>query len=49
MGGFLSTLFGGGGEKKKPTVSAHDKAVFELKNQRDKLKQYQKKVCIHAL
>ena len=30
--------------KKGPTISAKDKAILELKVQRDKLKQYEKKV-----
>lgn len=35
---------GGGGSKakKKQRVNSHDKAVLDLKVQRDKLKQYQK-------
>lgn len=32
--------------KKAPTVSSKDKAILELKVQRDKLKQYEKKVCL---
>lgn len=32
-------------KKKKGRVTAHDKAVLDLKNQRDKLKVYQKRVC----
>merc|ERR1711907_127299 len=34
---------GGGGSKGKKKVSAHDRALLDLKVQRDKLKQYQKK------
>jgi hypothetical protein len=37
MGGLFS-------KKKKPTVNQHDRAVLDLKVQRDKLKQYQTKV-----
>lgn len=32
-------------KRKKGRVTAHDKAVLDLKVQRDKLKQYQKRVC----
>jgi hypothetical protein len=39
MGGLFSK------KKKENKVSQHDKAVLDLKVQRDKLKQYQKKVC----
>lgn len=42
MGNLFANLFG----TAKPQVNSHDKAVFELKNQRDKLKQYQKKVFL---
>ena len=43
MGGLFSSS-----AKKAPRVSSHDKAVLDLKVQRDKLTQYQKKVppCI---
>jgi charged multivesicular body protein 6 len=33
-----------GGNGSKVKITAHDKAVLDLKVQRDKLKQYQKKV-----
>jgi hypothetical protein len=37
------TMGGGGSKsKKKQRVNSHDKAVLDLKVQRDKLKQYQK-------
>jgi hypothetical protein len=42
MGSFFSSIFGGG--EKKP--SEHDNAVWELKIQRDKLTQYQKKIMV---
>ena len=32
-------------KRKKGRVTAHDTAVLDLKVQRDKLKQYQKRVC----
>ena len=48
MGGFFARLRGGGGasnERPQPSrVTDQDRAVLELKNQRDKLKKYQKKV-----
>ncbi|KAL0482147.1 vacuolar protein sorting protein VPS20 [Acrasis kona] len=45
MGSLFSRLFHNDKpEKKKNTVTEHDKAVLDLKNQRDKLKQYQKKI-----
>eukprot|EP00727_Mastigamoeba_balamuthi_P011498 m51a1_g6971 hypothetical protein (218) ;mRNA; f:103746-104630 len=43
MGQLLS---GGGGKGKKNKVTAHDKAVLDLKVQRDRLIQYQKKVGV---
>ncbi len=43
MGNIFAKLFGHEGAKKN-TVTEHDKAVLDLKNQRDRLKQYQKKV-----
>ena len=49
MGGFFARLRGDGGgdgQRAQPSkVTDQDKAVLELKNQRDKLKKYQKKVC----
>eukprot|EP01104_Vermistella_antarctica_P017075 TRINITY_DN5987_c0_g1_i1.p1 TRINITY_DN5987_c0_g1~~TRINITY_DN5987_c0_g1_i1.p1 ORF type:complete len:236 (-),score=82.51 TRINITY_DN5987_c0_g1_i1:79-786(-) len=51
MGGIFSSQPGDGGQQQqrppqqqRPALSAHDKAVFEIKNQRDKLQQYQKKM-----
>ncbi|KAL9643411.1 hypothetical protein ABK040_010026 [Willaertia magna] len=39
--GILLSIFGG---KKESKVNEHDKAVLELKTQRDKIKMYQKKI-----
>ena len=46
MGGLFSkgNKSGGGGGKGKKKVTQHDKAVLDLKVQRDKLKQQQKNV-----
>jgi len=46
MGQFFSFLFGGGEgtAKNQNTISAQDRAILDLKAQRDKLKLYSRKV-----
>ncbi len=53
MGHLFSKLFhrhdGHGHQRKSNKVTEHDKAVLDLKNQRDKLKQYQKRVLYFCI
>jgi charged multivesicular body protein 6 len=44
MGNLFSRLFGHHNDTSSKKVTEHDKAVLDLKNQRDRLKQYQKKI-----
>ncbi|XP_065826772.1 charged multivesicular body protein 6-like [Oscarella lobularis] len=44
MGAFFARLFGRGDDRKASRITEQDRAIFELKKQRDKLKQYQKKI-----
>jgi L-alanine-DL-glutamate epimerase-like enolase superfamily enzyme len=54
MGQFFSFLFGGGeantnNNKNQNAISAQDRAILDLKAQRDKLKLYSRKVNITFL
>jgi len=44
MGGLVSVLFGSNGGNAANQVTEYDRAVLDLKHQRDQLEQYIKKV-----
>lgn len=42
----MGNLFSGGKKKDKQKITPRDRAILDLKVQRDRLKQYQKKVPV---